>query len=158
MARNKLTTLEAKKRDRNDSSYLALRFNILTLVRSSGIRGERFNEIDSDIWTVPKERMKETIASASDFRVPLSDAALGIVARAEEWRRSSFIFPGAIPGGISDVAVAKVLRKIAPNATPHGMRTSFRTWFQNTDAANYDVAETALLAAKWNAPMPALIC
>jgi integrase len=54
------------------------------------------------------------------------------------------MFPGGQSGGISDVAVAKVLRKIAPDSTPHGMRTSFRTWVQDTDAANYDVAETAL--------------
>ncbi|MEQ3669599.1 integrase arm-type DNA-binding domain-containing protein [Pseudophaeobacter sp.] len=130
--------------NRNDASHLALRFNILTLVRSAGVRGARFDEIQDGIWTVPASRMKGTVASAADFRVPLSGAALEVVARADEWRRSSFMFPGGRSGGISDVAVAKVLRKVAPGTTPHGMRTSFRTWVQDTDAASYDVAETAL--------------
>lgn len=129
---------------RNDSSHMCLRFNILTLVRSAGVRGARFDEIQDGVWTVPKERMKGTVGSAADFRVPLSDAALEVFAQAAEWRRSAYMFPGGQSGGISDVAVAKVLRKIAPGSTPHGMRTSFRTWVQDTDAANYDVAETAL--------------
>ncbi len=130
--------------DRNDSSHLALRFNILTVVRSAGVRGAMFDEIQGDVWTVPKDRMKGTVASAADFRVPLSGPALEVVARAEEWRRSDYMFPGARSGGISDVAVAKVLRRVAPGCAPHGMRTSFRTWVQDTDAASYDVAETAL--------------
>jgi integrase len=130
--------------DRNDSSHLALRFNILTLVRSAGVRGAMFDEIHDGIWTVPASRMKGTVASAADFRVPLSNAALEVVAQAEEWRRSAYMFPGGRSGGISDVAVAKVLRKVAPGCAPHGMRTSFRTWVQDTDAASYDVAETVL--------------
>lgn len=130
--------------ERNDASHMCLRFNILTLVRSAGVRGARFDEIQDGVWTVPKERMKGTVASAAEFRVPLSNAALEVVARAEEWRRSSYLFPGGRSGGISDVAVAKVLRKIAPGSSPHGMRTSFRTWVQDTDAAHFDVAETAL--------------
>jgi integrase len=133
-----------KALNRDDASHLALRFNMLTLVRSAGVRGARFDEISDGIWTVPASRMKGTVASAADFRVPLSDAALEVVARAEEWRRSDFMFPGGRSGGISDVAVAKVLRKVAPGTTPHGMRTSFRTWVQDTDAASYDVAETVL--------------
>lgn len=127
-----------------NTSHLCLRFNILTLVRSAGVRGARFDEIQDDVWTVPKERMKGTVATAADFRVPLSDAALEVLANAEKWRRSDYLFPGRQSGGISDVAVAKALRLVAPGCAPHGMRTSFRTWIQDTDAANYDVAETAL--------------
>jgi hypothetical protein len=35
-----------------------LRFMMLTLVRASGCRGARFDEIEGDVWTVPAERMK----------------------------------------------------------------------------------------------------
>lgn len=129
---------------RDDSSHLCLRFKILTLVRSAGVRDARFDEIEGDIWTVPKERMKGAEGTVSDFRVPLSSAAMEVVARAEKWRRGPFLFPGGRSGGISDVAIGKTFKKVDPNGTPHGLRTSFRTWVQDTDAAHYDVAETAL--------------
>lgn len=125
-------------------SHLALRFKILTAVRSDGIRGARFDEIDGDIWTVPAERMKGRVGKVQDFRVPLSAPALEIVERARMWLRSDFIFPGQRGGGVSDVAINKVFKKADPNGTPHGLRTSFRTWVQDTDAAPYDVAEAAL--------------
>ncbi|MFV1644957.1 integrase arm-type DNA-binding domain-containing protein [Phaeobacter sp. JH20_41] len=130
--------------NRDDASHLCLRFKILTLVRSAGVRDARFAEIDGDVWTVPEDRMKGSEGKVSDFRVPLSSAALEVVARAEKWKRSAYMFPGGRSGGISDVAIGKVFRKIDPTGTPHGLRTSFRTWVQDTDAAHYDVAETAL--------------
>ena len=33
---------------------------------------------------------------------------------------------------------------IGETGRPHGFRTSFRTWVQDTNAGTYDVAETAL--------------
>jgi len=130
--------------DRDDASHLCLRFKILTLVRSAGVRDARFDEVDGDVWTVPQDRMKGSEGRVFDFRVPLSSAALEIVARAEAWRRGPYMFPGGRSGGVSEVAINKVFKKIDPNGTPHGLRTSFRTWIQDTDAAHYDVAETAL--------------
>lgn len=132
------------KLQRDDPSHLCLRFMLLTAVRSHGCRGARFDEIDGDVWTVPEDRMKGREGQVEDFRVPLSSAALEIVRRAQEWRRSDFMFPGQRIGGISEVAINKVFKKIDPEGTPHGLRTSFRTWVQDTEAASYDVAETAL--------------
>ncbi len=131
--------------DKPSPAHLCLRFSILTAVRSDGVRGARFDEIDGDIWTVPADRMKGREGSVEDFRVPLSTAALDVIVHAEEWRMGSLLFPGR--GGrnrITDVAVSKALAKVDPNGTPHGLRTSFRTWVQDTGAAPYDVAETAL--------------
>lgn len=134
--------------DRDDPSHLCLRFKILTVVRSAGVRGARFDEIDGDVWTVPADRMKGNVGKVSDFRVPLSDAALKVVERAEKWRQGPCLFPGqsgeGASRGVSEVAINKVFNKVDPNGTPHGLRTSFRTWVQDTDAASYDVAETAL--------------
>ncbi len=132
------------KLSRPDPSHLCLRFKILTAVRSDGVRGARFDEIKDGVWTVPAERMKGTEGKVQAFRVPLSAAALEVVAEAEKWRRGDFLFPGPRGRPISAQAINKVLNKIDPNITPHGFRTSFRTWVQDTDAAHYDVAETAL--------------
>lgn len=134
--------------ERDDPSHLCLRFKILTAVRSAGVRGARFDEIDGDVWTVPAERMKGRVGQVHDFRVPLSSAALEVVERAEKWRQGPCLFPGqGAKGplkGVSEVAINKVFSKIDPDGTPHGVRTSFRSWVQDTDAASFEVAETAL--------------
>lgn len=126
------------------SSRLALRFLILTAVRGMGVRGARFDEIDGDLWTVPAERIKGREGRVDDFRVPLSAEAMKVVGEAREARRSDFLFPSYRDGSITDVAIAKVLNELGEPGRPHGFRTSFRTWVQDTEAASYDVAETAL--------------
>jgi integrase len=133
-----------KSLDRDDASHLCLRFKMLTLVRSNGVRGARFDEITDNVWTVPSERMKGQVGKVSDFRVPLSPAAMEIVRRCEAWKRCEFMFPGTRNTPISEVAINKVFNKHDPDGTPHGLRTSFRTWVQDTDAAGYDVAEMTL--------------
>lgn len=130
--------------NRDDASHLCLRFKILTMGRSAAVRGARFDEIEGDVWHIPAERMKGREGVVQDFRIPLSPAALEVIERAEAWRRGGFLFPGQTRGGVSDVAINKVFKKVDPNGTPHGVRTSFRTWVQDTDAAHFDVAETAL--------------
>ncbi len=133
-----------KALSRDDASHMCLRFKILTVVRSDGVRGARFDEIDGNVWTVPAERMKGQVGKTSDFRVPLSSAAMDIVRSAEKWQRCDYLFPGNRHTPISAVAINKVFNKHDPDGTPHGLRTSFRTWVQDTDAASYDVAEMAL--------------
>ena len=56
---------------------LALRFTILTAVRSGETRGATWDEIDIDnkVWTVPEARMK----GGREHRVPLSDAAVEVL-------------------------------------------------------------------------------
>jgi len=126
------------------ASHWALRFAILTAVRSAGVRGATFAEIDGDVWTVPAERMKGREGQVEDFRVPLSAEAMRVVDEARALARNDFLFPGERAGGISEVAFNKVFKKIDPNGTPHGLRSSFSTWVEETDAAAYDVRETAL--------------
>ncbi len=130
------------------STHLVLRFAILTAMRSNAIRKARYEEVEGDVWTVPAERMKGSEADASNFRVPLSAAALEVIEATRELTGGSgFIFPSPCRGGknpVSDVAVSKVLNVLGEAGRLHGFRTSFRTWAQDTEAASYDVAETAL--------------
>ena len=128
-----------------------LQFMILTAVRSNGCRGARFAEIDGDTWTVPAERMKGRVGKIYDFAVPLSTPAILLVERLAEIS-DDLLFPGqATKKGVSDTALSKILNALKEPGRPHGFRTSFRTWVQDTDAATYDVAETALAHRLGNA-------
>jgi len=131
----------------------ALQFMILTLVRSGGCRGARFDEMPGDVWTVPAVRMKGRKGKTSDFRVPLSDEAMRIRDQMAEIN-DELVFAGMRKGngnGITDVAIEKVLNRMKEPGRPHGFRTSFRTWVQDTDATSYDVAETILAHTIGNA-------
>ena len=119
------------------------RWCILTAVRLFPARAAMVSEIEGDVWTVPAQRMKGMEGQVSDFRVPLSDPAIEIAKRAREFEQE-YLFPGMREGKpITDAAVEKCLREIGAAGTPHGFRTSFRTWAQAT-AVSFDVAEMAL--------------
>ncbi len=127
-------------------SRLCLKWIILTGVRSESARGARFSEIDGDVWTIPASRMKGTESAVTDFRVPLSSAAKALLEEISQVRMGDFMFPSnhVKKDYISSTALAKVLNEIGEPGRPHGFRTSFRTWVQDTEAASFDVAETAL--------------
>lgn len=132
------------KLPKTTASGLCLRWMILTLVRADGCRGARVSEVEDGIWTVPAERMKGKVGRVRDFRVPLPDPALAI---AEDARQAGhdLLFPGLRGGNpITDRALEKYLTDIKEPGRPHGFRTSFRTWVQDTDVCSFEVAETIL--------------
>lgn len=120
-----------------------LRFLMLTCVRVDAASGARHSEIEGDVWTVPKERVKGVERSVRDFRVPLSNAALEVVARMK--RGDGDLLFSAVHGRkITCTALEKRLNDMGEAGRPHGFRTSFRTWVQDTDACGWEVAETVL--------------
>jgi integrase len=124
----------------------AIAWLMLTLVRmDAGIKA-RVEEVDlaTGIWTVPADRIKGRKGKVQDFRVPLPEQCL-VMVREAMLVGSEFIFPGQRRGSaITNVGVEKVLKTIEVPGTPHGFRTSFRTWVQDTDACSFEVAETVL--------------
>ncbi|MBY6055409.1 tyrosine-type recombinase/integrase [Leisingera daeponensis] len=126
------------------ASRMCLRWMILTATRSESARGARFDEIDGDIWTIPADRMKGAEGKVEDFRVPLPQVAMDLLEEIKGTQCGEFLFPSYRTGYISSTALAKVLNEMGEPGRPHGFRTSFRTWVQDTDAASFDVAETAL--------------
>lgn len=124
------------------------RWCILTATRLMSARGARLAEIDGDIWTVPADRMKGLLGKVEDFRVPLSPPALDIAKRTRDMCQE-LLFPGlSATRPITDAAVEKCLRKLEIDGKPtigkpHGFRTSFRTWAQDT-GVSFDVAEISL--------------
>lgn len=122
-----------------------LRFMILTVVRLNGCAGAHANEFDGNVWTVPADRVKGREAKAEAFRLPLSFAAIDLIAAQAEFF-TDHLFPGNTGRPITSRALEKCLNELGEAGRPHGFRTSFRTWVQDTsqDPGAWEVAETAL--------------
>lgn len=120
-----------------------LQMMILTLVRSAGCRGAEFGEFEGDLWTVPAVRMKGNEGRVSDFRAPLSGEALRILENQRAFG-GAFVFSAQRGGPITDTALTARLKAMGEAGRPHGFRTSFRTWVQDTDACAWEVAETVM--------------
>lgn len=133
------------KLNKETVSHLSLRWIILTVPRGSGGRGAMFSEVDdAGVWTIPADRMKGQRGKVSDFRIPLSDEAIRIYEKCRDLAWNEYLFPGPRTGCITVQAQIKILNKLGEEGKPHGFRTSFRSWVQDTNAATFDVAETAL--------------
>ena len=112
------------------AAKLALRFLVLTAVRSGEARGATWAEIDMDAqeWRIPGERMKGGV----EQRVPLSNTALDVLERARMLRdESDLLFPSPMKRGrpLSDMTLTKLLRDVglAERTTVHVFRSAFRT-------------------------------
>ena len=122
----------------------ALEFAILTAARTGEVIGAKWGEINfaERVWTVPAERMK----SDREHRVPLSEAALAILAQMRVIRSSEFVFPGLRAGKpLSDMSLLMLLRRMGRgDLTVHGFRSTFRTWAAERTAYPREIAEMAL--------------
>ena len=137
--------------DSSLSAKLCFRFLVLTAARSGEARGTTWAEIDMDAreWRIPGERMK----AGAEHRIPLSDAALAVLAQARTIRDadSDLVFPSPARAGrpLSDMTLTKVLRTagLGDRATVHGFRSSFRDWAAEQSNAPHAVMELSLAHA-----------
>lgn len=120
----------------------ALEFAILTAARSGEVRGATWSEIDlmAGVWAIPGERMK----AGRDHRVPLSGAALALLAGLPRMAGSDLVFQSPRGGPLSDMTLSAVLRRMEVAAVPHGFRSTFRDWAAERTAYPGDLAEMAL--------------
>ena len=130
------------------SVKLLWRFLVLTAVRGGEARQATWNEINFDekLWHVPASRMKAGRA----FEVPLSDAAVAVLRKAENLREegSDLVFPGVRKGKpLTDSTLSKTLRKAGVGMVPHGVRAMFRTWADERTDVRHDVKERVLAQA-----------
>lgn len=117
----------------------ALEFTILTIARESMTLEATWAEIHEDLWTLEASRMKKRA-----FRQPLSSGATAVLrgVRSKDSRPNDLVFPAPQSGMLSDAAMDKVLKDLGANATPHGMRSSFRDWAgDETDFARETIEE-----------------
>lgn len=118
---------------RRKPSYgrLALELLILTGTRSQEVRLATWAEFDLEerLWTIPADHMKRGKA----HMVPLSDAALAVLAKAEALRLADtdVVFPGAAGKPMSDMTLLKVLRDMSEPFHVHGFRSSLTDWAAN---------------------------
>ena len=137
-------------RQREGVASKALEFLILCASRTGEVIGATWNEIDfaSKTWTIPADRMK----AKKEHRVPLSDRALEILQALPREDGNPFVFIGPRKNGLSNMAMATVLRRMERrDITVHGFRSSFRDWAaERTGHANF-VVEMALAHTIGNA-------
>jgi integrase len=132
----------------------ALKFLILTAMRSGAVLGARWEEFNDEMtcWTVPAKRMKGKGIRRKEHRVPLTTAAIGVLDEmGEKYGRDGTVFKGQ--GGrekhLSTNALEKTMTRLlirmgAGHAVPHGFRTSFRDWAGEVAKAPWEVAEISL--------------
>ena len=126
------------------SVFRAHAFMILTTARPSEALRLRWDEIDLDkrLWTLPPARTK----TAKEHVVPLSTAALAVLAAQAAVRMNDYVFPGQVPNApLSYDKFAKSLHKIdIKHVTPHSFRSVFRDWAGDIADVPRDLAETQL--------------
>lgn len=120
----------------------ALQLLILCAARSGEVRLATWSEFDFDesVWIIPKERMK----AGKEHRVPLSRAALELLANLPRQEAVQLIFAGARGGPLSDMTISAVTRRMAVPAVPHGFRSAFRDWAAERTSYPSEVVEMAL--------------
>lgn len=121
---------------------LALELLILSGVRSQEVRLATWAEFDleAQLWTIPADHMKRGKA----HMVPLSDAALAVLAKAMALKLAGteIVFPGAGGKPMSDMTLLKVLRDADEPYHVHGFRSALTDW-----AANENIADAVVEAA-----------
>ena len=129
------------------TSARALEFAILTAARTAEVIGATWAEIDLEkrLWTIPAERMK----ADKEHRIPLSDAAMAVLAAMAKTRQGEHVFSGAKLGKpLSNMALLMTLRRMKrDDLTAHGFRSTFRDWCAERTAYPAEVAEMALAHA-----------
>ena len=80
-----------------------------------------------------------------EHRVPLSTASMFLLSVLKNQQRSHLIFPGQKHGQpLSNMTMLKVLQRLEHAYTPHGFRSTFRTWISEKTNHVHEVAEAAL--------------
>ena len=123
-------------RQREALSARLLEFVILTACRQSEARLASHDEIDraNRIWTIPASRMKTN----REHRVPLTDRMLEIIDECETG--SGYLFAErAKPLSINALRML-MIRMGVGEYTPHGFRSSFRAWCEETSSIREEIA------------------
>jgi integrase len=141
---DELPAFLAELRQRQGITPKAFEFLILTAARTDEVLGARWSEFDlqAKVWSVPCERMK----GGREHRVPLTPAALAILAGMAAVRVNDFVFPGRTGAGLSSSSLAICLNHTMGRAdiTTHGFRATFKTWAGERTGFPRELAEVAL--------------
>jgi integrase len=120
----------------------ALEFLMMTAARPGEVVGAQWSEIDlgAKVWTIPAERMK----GGKEHRVPLSPSVIALLKSLPKEKGNDHVFIGPRAEKIGETTMQTLLRRIRPDATPHGFRSTFSDWAHERSAFNNHVIETCL--------------
>jgi integrase len=140
-----IASFMSELRAQRSTGARALEFTILTAARSGEAVGAKWSEIDFEnrIWTIPASRMK----AGREHRVPLSEPTIDLLRAVPLEDGNDFVFLGGRKGGLSSMAMPGVLKRIRPDLTVHGFRSSFRDWCDEQTSYPHHIAEQALAHA-----------
>ena len=127
-------------RQRGGLSARLLEFVILTACRQSEARLATYDEIDQDtrIWMIPASRMKAN----REHRVPLTDRMLELI---DECRNDSAYLFAENGNPLSINALRMLINRMGYGQyTPHGFRSSFRTWGATNAQTTSEALEVSL--------------
>ena len=129
----------------SEAVKLAVRFAALTAKRLCEVRRAMWAEIDLEArtWTIPG---RQDAKIREDHVEPLSDAAMQVLNAALELPRSHgvvFTNPASDDGVIPDSTIRRAMQRAGIGAPPHGFRSTFRTWAQES-GENWEAAEISL--------------
>jgi integrase len=137
----------ARVKEIDDVAATALRFLILTAVRTGEARLAEWKEVDfkTRIWTVPAPRTKTGKKTGRDHIVPLSPSAIALL-ESLPGKREGFVFARLDGAAIGEGAMWAVLKEKLgiTGATVHGFRSSFRDWCGDCTSFPREIAEAAL--------------
>ena len=139
---------------------LAFEFLVLTAARPGEVRFAEWSEIDreSATWTIPAAKMK----AKRDHVVPLSSQSIQVLQSLRYApdpdagdddihqlieRTDGYIFTMPTGKTLSENALLDRCRKEGLDCTPHGFRTSFRSWAKAEYRARFEAIELALAHA-----------
>jgi integrase len=126
---------------------LAMRFAVLTAMRTGEVIGATWGEVDmlARTWTVPASRMRKT---RKLHKVPLSTQAVAVLTELLPLRDpvGNYVFSGMRRG--THLSVSTMLMRLRRmghrDFTVHGFRSSFRDWVADMTTYQNHVAEQAL--------------
>ena len=128
-------------REKDGLAALALEFLILNANRSGEVLNGLRNEISEEgLWIIPANKMK----AKREHRIPLGKRSLEILAVAKYLDPGSKYLFSRDGEPLSNMTMAMLLRKINPEITVHGFRSSFRDWVSEETNHSPEVAEKAL--------------
>lgn len=121
-------------------SALALRFAMLTALRTSEIRFATHTMITDELLVIPPEVTKTN----REHRVPLGPEAIKTITEAKRLHISNLLFPSSTGRVMSDQTMSQLMLRDGLAYRPHGFRATFRTWAEEVGNAQPDVAEAVL--------------
>lgn len=134
------------------ATMVAAKLLWLTVVRTIELRAAEWSEFDFDakLWTIPAERMK----MREPHVVPLSEQAIELLRTLQPLTgRGRYVFPGRKDREqpLTHEAIRDVFNRAgyAGKFTPHGVRSTFSTYFNEADA-DHELIELTLAHAERN--------